>query len=87
MIFDLNDLKYYIATVVTAIIGGVGFLIRKILTSEAKIALLEQVLAEIQNDRKNHDEKVDDMLTELRYDVKSLLQSRPYPRPKHNDDA
>lgn len=70
------DVRDYILTVVTALLAGIGFLIRKILTSEAKINLLEQALNDLQQERKDHDDKVDEMLTELRVDIKNLL-SRP----------
>jgi len=79
------EIKDILLALVTALLGGISFLIRKILTSEKKIAILETALLEMKEERKAHDEKVDDMLTELRYDIKSLLQSRPYPRPKHID--
>lgn len=73
MLFELKDI---LLTLVTATLAAIGFLIRKILTSEAKIALLEQSLNEMKAERRDHDEKVDELLTEVRHDIKNLL-SRP----------
>lgn len=79
------DLRDVVITLLTAVIATCGFLIRKIFTSEQKINLLEQMLLQMKEERKEHDTYVDTILTELRQDIKSLLQSRPYPRPKRDE--
>lgn len=68
------ELKDILLTLVTATLAAIGYLVRKILTSEAKIALLEQSLNEMKDERNVHDEKVDNMLDELRLDIKNILQ-------------
>lgn len=68
------ELKDVLLTLVTATLAAIGYLVRKILTSEAKIALLEQSLNEMKDERNIHDEKVDNMLDELRLDIKNILQ-------------
>ena len=70
----MPETKDIILAALTAIIGAIGFFIRKIFTSEKKIEILEQSLIEMKGERKEHDDKVDEMLTELRLDIKNILQ-------------
>lgn len=73
MIFGV-EVKDIILTLLTATLAGVGFLVRKIFTSERKIAVLETALMEMKDERKEHDQYVDSMLNEVRQDIKDLLR-------------
>lgn len=58
------DLEKVGAGIITALIGGVGWLIRRVVTNEKQIALLKQDL-----DRGREDIK------EIKSDIKELLQN------------
>ncbi len=73
--FEFNIQQFY-ATILVSVAGGIGFLIRKIFTSERQIDLLKQELKNLQNSRENHDENVDKQLAEIRHDIKNLLARR-----------
>lgn len=75
------DIRQFYVTIMVSIAGGVGFLIRKIFTSERQIQLLESRLTALQISRDEHDKEVREDLSEIRHDIKNLLASRPYPRP------
>jgi hypothetical protein len=70
------DIRQFYVTIMVGIAGGVGFLIRKIFTSERQIELLKQELQNIQAGRENHDTRVDGQLQEIRHDIKNLLSRR-----------
>ena len=79
--FGLEIREIYLS-LFTAVLGGIGFMIRKIFTSERKIELLEQSLEELKAGREGRDHDLNSQLSEIRHDIKNLLQSRPYPRPR-----
>ena len=70
------DIRQFYVTILVSVAGGVGFLIRKIFTSERQIDLLKQELRNLQISRENHDENVDKQLTEIRHDIKNLLSRK-----------
>jgi hypothetical protein len=70
------DIRQFYVTIMVGIAGGVGFLIRKIFTSEGQIELLKQELRNIQTGREGHDTRVDGQLQEIRHDIKNLLSRR-----------
>lgn len=75
--FNLEfDIRQFYVTILVSVAGGVGFLIRKIFTSERQIELLKQELRQLQEDRKEHDGSMDSQLSEIRHDIKSLLSRR-----------
>lgn len=76
------DIRQFYVTIMVSIAGGIGFLIRKIFTSERQIELLKQELKSLQASRNHHDNDLKGQLSEIRHDIKNLLASRPYPRPK-----
>lgn len=80
------DIRQFYVTIMVSIAGGVGFLIRKIFTSERQIELLKQELKSLQESRQNNDKDLKGQLSEIRHDIKNLLASRPYPRPKNSDE-
>lgn len=80
------DIRQFYVTIMVSIAGGIGFLIRKIFTSERQIELLKQELTSLQVGRQNHDKDLKEQLSEIRHDIKNLLASRPYPRPKDAND-
>lgn len=80
------DIRQFYVTIMVSIAGGVGFLIRKIFTSERQIDLLKAELEDLQRSRREHDMDLKGQLSEIRHDIKNLLASRPYPRPKSVDE-
>ena len=80
------DIRQFYVTIMVSIAGGIGFLIRKIFTSERQIQLLEGRLTALQNSRDAHDRAMKSDLSEIRHDIKNLLASRPYPRPQQYDE-
>ena len=86
--FNLEfDIRQFYVTIMVSIAGGVTFLIRKIFTSERQIELLQNELKSLQNSRTVHDKEIKDDLSEIRHDIKNLLASRPYPRPRQYRDG
>lgn len=67
------DIRQFYITILVAVASGVGFLIRKIFTSERQIELLKQELQMLQKNREDHDDDLKDTLTEMRHDIKNLL--------------
>lgn len=73
------DIRQFYVTIMTTIAAGVALLIRKIFTSERKIALLESTLKNLTDSREEHDERVDNQLKEIRHDIKNLLSRKSIP--------
>lgn len=73
--FEFNFQQLY-GTILVSVAGGVGFLIRKIFTSERQIELLKHELTNLQRSREDHDDNVDKQLSEIRHDIKNLLSRR-----------
>lgn len=80
------DIRQFYVTILVSVAGGIGFLIRKIFTSETQIKMLEERLTRLQESRDEHDKEIKGDLSEIRHDIKNLLASRPYPRPKQSDE-
>jgi len=70
------DIRQFYVTILVSVAGGIGFLIRKIFTSERQIELLKQELVNLQDGRQVHDKNVDNQLSEIRHDIKNLLSRR-----------
>jgi len=70
------DIRQFYVTILVSVAGGIGFLIRKIFTSERQIELLKQELENLQTSRQTHDKNVDTQLSEIRHDIKNLLSRR-----------
>lgn len=71
------DIRQFYVTILVSVAGGIGFLIRKIFTSERQIELLKHELRNLQKSREDHDDDLKGQLTEIRHDIKNLL-SRGY---------
>lgn len=70
------DIRQFYVIILTSVAGSIGFLVRKIFTSERQIDLLKQELKNLQTSREKHDESVDEQLTEIRHDIKNLLSRK-----------
>lgn len=70
------DIRQFYVTILVSVAGGVGFLIRKIFTSEKQIELLKYELINLQKSRETHDDNLRDELAEMRHDIKSLLSRK-----------
>jgi len=73
------DIRQFYVTILVSVAGGVGFLIRKIFTSEKQIELLKYELINLQKSRESHDDNLRDELAEMRHDIKSLLSRKQIP--------
>lgn len=73
------DIRQFYVTILVSLAGGVGFLIRKIFTSERQIELLKHELMNLQRSREDHDENLREELSEMRHDIKSLLSRKQLP--------
>lgn len=80
------DIRQFYVTILVSVAGGIGFLIRKIFTSETQIKMLEERLTSLQESREANDKAIKEDLSEIRHDIKNLLASRPYPRPKNTGE-
>lgn len=67
------DIRQFYVTILVSLAGGVGFLIRKIFTSERQIDLLKQELQHLQESRDAHDKELKEQLSEMRADIKNIL--------------
>ena len=79
------DIRQFYVTILVSVAGGIGFLIRKIFTSETQIEMLKNTLTGLQKSRDEHDKEMKEDLAEIRHDIKNLLASRPYPRPRQDE--
>lgn len=64
-----------IAAAGAAVVGFVGLLIRKIFTSEKRIALLEAEIEQREDYRKERDLFLNDQLSTIQYDIKRLIEN------------
>lgn len=62
--------------VASALVGLVVVLVRKVLTNEKQIALLQQQLVVQEKYGKERDDKIENTLQELRTDVKILMRGK-----------
>jgi hypothetical protein len=67
---SLNNLIYI---VMGAVAGAVAFLVRKVLTNDKQIALLEAEIKQRNETRIERDNNLDDQLSEIRTDIKRLI--------------
>lgn len=67
------DIRQFYVTILVSVAGGIGFLIRKIFTSERQIELLKHELRSLQQSRIDHDADLKGQLSEIRHDIKNLL--------------
>ena len=56
-----------------AVAGAVAFLVRKVLTNDKQIALLEAEIKQRNETRIERDNNLDDQLSEIRMDIKRLI--------------
>lgn len=68
-----ENVNSLIAAVVSSIVAGVVLLIRRILTNERRIALLEAEMTHRNEYRKEMDTLFEDQLQEIRADIKQLI--------------
>lgn len=73
---NLTDLiNSVIAAAGAAIVGFIGFLIRKILTNEKRISLLEAEIERRDEYRKERDLFLNDQLSTIQLDIKRLIEN------------
>lgn len=68
-----ESLNNFIYIVMGAVAGAVAFLVRKVLTNDKKIALLEAEIKQRNETRIERDENLDNQLSEIRSDIKHLI--------------
>lgn len=69
----IGDWSTWMYGLVSGLIAGVIYLIRKINTNEKAIELLKQEIATREDYRKERDAEVKETLKELRDDIKNIL--------------
>lgn len=68
-----ESLNNFIYIVMGAVAGAVAFLVRKVLTNDKQIALLEAEIKQRNETRIERDENLDNQLSEIRSDIKRLI--------------
>lgn len=68
-----ESLNNFIYIVMGAVAGAVAFLVRKVLTNDKQIALLEAEIKQRNETRIERDNNLDDQLSEIRTDIKRLI--------------
>ena len=68
-----ESLNNFIYIVMGAVAGAVAFLVRKVLTNDKQIALLEAEIKQRNETRIERDNNLDDQLSEIRTDIKHLI--------------
>lgn len=68
-----ESLNNFIYIVMGAVAGAVAFLVRKVLTNDKQIALLEAEIKQRNETRIERDNNLDDQLSEIRMDIKHLI--------------
>lgn len=68
-----ESLNNFIYIVMGAVAGAVAFLVRKVLTNDKQIALLEAEIKQRNETRIERDNNLDDQLSEIRMDIKRLI--------------
>lgn len=69
-----ESLNNFIYIVMGAVAGAVAFLVRKVLTNDKQIALLEAEIKQRNETRIERDENLDNQLSEIRSDIKRLIR-------------
>lgn len=68
-----ESLNNFIYIVMGAVAGAVAFLVRKVLTNDKQIALLEAEIKQRNETRIERDNNLDSQLSEIRTDIKRLI--------------
>lgn len=69
----ISELNTWVYGIVTGLLAGILYLVRKIHTNEKQIELLKQEIATREEYRKDNDTQIKEQLKELRDDIKSIL--------------
>jgi hypothetical protein len=70
----IQDFDNYIYGAISAVATGGVLLIRKVLTNEAKLRLLQQEISQREEFRKERDKKLEDQLSEIKDNVNTLIK-------------
>lgn len=70
----IQDFDNYIYGAISAVATGGVLLIRKVLTNEAKLRLLQQEISQREEFRKERDKKLEDQLSEIKDNVNTLIR-------------
>jgi hypothetical protein len=70
----IQDFDNYIYGAISAVATGGVLLIRKVLTNEAKLRLLQQEISQREEFRKERDKKLEDQLSEIKENVNTLIK-------------
>lgn len=69
-----ESLNNFIYIVMGTVAGTIAFLVRKVLTNDKQIALLEAEIKQHNETRIERDENLDNQLSEIRSDIKRLIR-------------
>lgn len=68
-----HEVSTWLYGILSALVAGCIFLIRKIITNEQQINLLKQEISVRKEYEKDRDAKIEEQIKELRQDVKALV--------------
>lgn len=71
-----SDINNWVYGLVTALISGIIILIRKVLTNEKQIQLLEADIKRREEYNREKFEEIKIQLTEVKHDIKELIRSK-----------
>lgn len=70
-----DNINTLVAAVIAALMGVIGFLVRKVLTNDTRISMLEKEINTREVSRVEYNNIINEQLAELRDDVKKILSS------------
>lgn len=68
-----DNINTLVAAVIAALMGVIGFLVRKVLTNDTRIGMLEAEIETREKSRVEYNEIINTQLAEIRNDIKNLL--------------
>jgi hypothetical protein len=72
----ISELNTWVYGVVSGLIAGIIWLIRKVITNERQVELLKQEITLREETRKETEQEIKEHLSELRSDIKGLLNRK-----------
>ena len=68
-----DNINTLVAAVIAALMGVIGFLVRKVLTNDTRISMLETEIEQREESRREYNDLIQTQLGEIRNDIKNLL--------------
>ena len=68
-----DNINTIVAAVIAALMGVIGFLVRKVLTNDTRVSMLEKEIEQREEYRKERDEFINAQLGTIQLDIKRLI--------------